>query len=301
MLFENKILTLILLYHALINHELCTTNQYNSTMKLSICLAVHNESANLHYSIGSVIDWADEIVVVDGESTDDTVTKLRAYGPKVRIISSPNVPMFHSMKQKAIEAAQGDWILQLDADEEITEKLRDEILGIMSNPNDKSSTIAYQVPRKNYFLGQPLMKGGIYPDYTTRLYMKNTMKFPCKDVHENVVPINERKKGEWLRKLENPMNHYSDPTFGRYLTRWKRYTKAEASRVKEKALRLYKNSKWKYMWWKIRFIALCLCVLPIVWFFRSYVRHKGFMDGWQGLVFHFMSAIRWWGIAYFIL
>jgi glycosyltransferase involved in cell wall biosynthesis len=258
----------------------------------------------------SAIDWVDEVIIVDGSSTDNTVELAKSYGSKVKVIETTNPPIFHINKQKAIEAATGDWILQLDADEEITDELREEIIGITKNqnPNVKSSVMAYQIPRKNYFLGRFLMKGGVYPDYTIRLYKRDTMYFPCKDVHENVMPLDgtvessrlkvegKGKSAGWLGTMRNPMNHYSDPTFARYWHRWKRYCAIEASRVQENALRLYKD-KNKYMAWKIIFVLKCIFVLPFYWFFLSYFRHKGFMDGWQGFVFHFMSAMRWWGIA----
>ena len=269
-------------------------------MKLSLCIATFNEAKNLHYAMDSAIDWVDEVIIVDGSSTDNTVELAKSYGSKVKVIETTNPPIFHINKQKAIEAATGEWILQLDADEEITDELREEIIGITKNqnPNIKSSVLAYQIPRKNYFLGRFLMKGGVYPDYTIRLYKRGTMYFPCKDVHENVVPSPKSQVPSrgWLGTMQNPMNHYSDPTFARYWHRWKRYCTIEASRVQENALRLYKD-KNKYFVWKIVFILKCIFILPIYWFFLSYFRHKGFMDGWQGFVFHFMSAMRWWGIA----
>lgn len=328
-------------------------------MKLSVCLATYQEAKNIHFALDSVIDFADEVVVVDGGSTDGTVAILQSYGPKVRIITTTNKPMFHINKQMALDAARGEWILQLDADEEITTDMRDEILHIIDEGG--ASPIAYQIPRRNFFLGRPLMKGGVYPDYTIRLYKKGTMYFPCKDVHENVVPKTEqrakyieqrqeskeqstqskvprlrsgqvpageqrakyieqsengREKGAlrlrsgqvpfkaqsaWLGTLKHPMNHYSDPDFQRYLTRWKRYNAAEAKRVIEHAEHLHNDDHVRFVLWSIVFIMKAFAVLPLVWFFRTYIRHKGFMDGWQGLVFHGMSALRWWGIGWNVL
>lgn len=269
-------------------------------MKLSLCIATHNEAKNLHYALDSTISWVDEAIIVDGASTDNTIELARSYGTKIKIIETTNPPIFHINKQKAIEAATGDWILQLDADEEITEELREEIHQIVSNERTAEGKIAYQIPRRNYFLGRFLMKGGVYPDHTIRLYKRGTMCFPCKDVHENVVPVQSTEyrvqSDKWLETLENPMNHYSDPTFARYWHRWKRYCTIEASRVQEKALGLYKDVL-SFMAWKVVFMFKCIFILPFYWFFLSYFRHKGFMDGWQGLVFHFMSALRWWGIA----
>jgi glycosyltransferase involved in cell wall biosynthesis len=250
----------------------------------------------------------------------------------VKVINTDNPPIFHINKQKAIEAAKGDWILQLDADEEVTDNLRKEIERIANSEWQIGQKVAYQIPRKNYFLGRFLMKGGVYPDFTIRLYRRGVMYFPCMDVHENVKPIDQRmassrggsafggngewrkakggdlpsqsppnlggeeRGGTWLGTMQNPMHHYSDPTFARYWHRWKRYCAIEAGRVQERALRLYGNT-YRYTLWKIGFVGKCILILPIYWFFLSYFRHKGFMDGWQGLVFHFTSAMRWWGIA----
>ena len=290
-------------------------------MKLSLCIATYNESKNLHYALDSTIDWVDEVVVVDGGSTDNTVELAKSYGPKVQVINTDNPPIFHINKQKAIEAAKGDWILQLDADEEVTLDLKEEIQKILNskfeiltnemeprielqnNNINQETPIAYQIPRKNYFLGRFLMKGGVYPDYTIRLYRRGAMYFPCKDVHENVKQFRNSQfetLKDWLGTMQNPMHHYSDPTFARYWHRWKRYCAIEAGRVQERALRLYGNT-YRYSLWKIGFVGKCILILPIYWFFLSYFRHKGFMDGWQGLVFHSMSAMRWWGIAWKIM
>src|SRR3989339_1661200 len=251
---------------------------YNVTMKLSLCLAVFNEEKNLHYPMGSAIDLVDEVVIVDGGSTDKTVEIAKSYGKKVRIINTDNPPMFHKNKQKAIEAAKGEWILQLDADEELTEELKKEIQTIIrSNESHKSnlSYSAYQIPRKNWFLTGFLMKGGQYPDYTIRLYKNGVAKFPCKDVHENVDI-----KGE-IGYLKNPLLHYADPDFSRYLMRWDRYTTAEVERMSKDT----KLNFFNYIIWK-----------PKITFFMMYFRHKGFLDGFPGLVFALFSSIRFWVI-----
>ena len=76
-------------------------------MKLSVCLATFNEEPNIHYSLGSVVEFADEIIVVDGGSTDETVARAKEFGKTVRVIETINPPMFHINKQKAIEEAKG--------------------------------------------------------------------------------------------------------------------------------------------------------------------------------------------------
>jgi hypothetical protein len=119
------------------------------------------------------------------------------------------------------------------------------------------------------------MKGGQYPDYTIRLYKNGVAKFPCRDVHENV-----EIKGE-ISYLENPLLHYADPDFSRYLMRWDRYTSLEVERMaKDTKLGLINYVIWK----------------PKITFLMMYFRHKGFMDGFPGFVFALFSSIRFWVI-----
>jgi len=242
-------------------------------MKLSLCIAVFNEEKNIHYPMDSAIDMVDEVIIVDGGSTDKTVKIAQSYGKKVKIIVSENPTMFHKNKQKAIEAAKGEWILQLDADESLSEDLKKEITMLL-NDTEKLPA-AYWLPRKNWFLTRFLEKGGQYPDYTIRLYKNSAAKFPCKDVHENV-----EIKGE-IGHLKNPILHFADPDFSRYLMRWNRYTSLEVERMPDKT----KLSFFKYFVWK-----------PKVTFLMMYFRHKGFMDGFPGFVFALFSSIRFWVI-----
>jgi len=241
-------------------------------MRLSVCLAVYNEEKNIHHALDSVCAFADEIIVVDGGSTDKTVDKARSYGPKVKIIETDNPPMFHINKQKAIAAATGDWVLQLDADEEVSPELKKEILDTLG----KGTPVAYQIPRRNWFLTRFLSKGGQYPDYTLRLYKKGFARFPCKDIHENVTVTGE------TGTLLAPLLHYADPTFARYLARFNRYTTLEAGRLREAKER---PGLFSYF-----------LVKPIGTFLSMFLRHRGYVDGFPGFVFALFSSIRFWAI-----
>ncbi len=243
-------------------------------MKLSVCLATHNEEEFIHYPLDSVYDIADEIIIVDGKSEDKTVEIAKEYGDKVHIYIEDNPPMFHINKQKAIEKAKGEWILQLDADEALSPELKKEILNLIDSQSvDKS---AYWMPRKNYFLGRFLTKGGIYPDYTVRLYKNGSAHFPCKHVHENV-----EIKGD-VGYLKEDLLHYADPDFSRYLKRWDRYTTLDVEMLKKDHIT---PSFFDYMIWK-----------PITTFVSIYLRHRGYMDGFQGYVWALFSATRNWVI-----
>lgn len=237
---------------------------------VSVVLATFNEEKNLPACLDSVKNLADEIVIVDGTSTDKTVEIAKKYGAKVIVTDNP--PVFHINKQKAIDMATKEWILQLDADERVTPASIKEITHVIEHSED---TNGYWMPRKNWFLGRFLMKGGQYPDYTLRLYRRGKGRLPQKDVHEQAVV--EGKVGY----LKEPLLHMSDLLFSRYLMRFKRYTNLLASQYKEQKLGRDPITAIKY-----------LLVLPIWWFLWTYIRHKGFMDLWQGFVFSFFSALR---------
>lgn len=248
-------------------------------MKISLCLAVYNEVENIHYALDSAYDFVDEVVVVDGGSDDGTIEKIKAYGDKIKLVQTDNPPMFHINKQKAIEVATGDWIIQLDADEAITPELREEIKQIVANPEALN---AYWMPRKNYFLGTFLMKGGQYPDSTIRLYKKGTAHFPCKSVHEQVeIEGGAAQTGT----LKHDLMHFADPSFERYLMRWNRYTTLDAMLLVKEGKKPGAWDFWDYFVFK-----------PFSWFFWTYFRHKGFMDGFAGFVFSLFSSIRFWVI-----
>ncbi|MBU4098550.1 glycosyltransferase family 2 protein, partial [Patescibacteria group bacterium] len=168
---------------------------------LSVALATYNEENNLTECLESVKDLADEIVIVDGSSEDLTVKIAKKYGAKVLVKDNP--PIFHINKQKALDIASCDWILQLDADERVSQELKEEIKKVISLPEkeleiyqdnlpdkklflrhqkliekrdgaigSEGQYVAFFIPRLNYFLGKYLRYGGVYPDGVIRLFKK---------------------------------------------------------------------------------------------------------------------------------
>lgn len=236
---------------------------------ISVVLATYNEEKNLPSCLESVKDLASEIIIMDGTSSDRTVEIARTFGAHVTVTDNP--PIFHINKQKAIDKATKDWVLQLDADEQVTPELMKEI---KEKITDKTYN-GYWIPRKNYFLGRFLMKGGVYPDYTLRLYRNGKGRLPQKDVHEQALVDGD------VGYLKHPLIHMADPEFGRYLMRFNRYTTLIAKELKEKKIGYNPVEGIKN-----------LVILPVWWFLSTYIRHKGFMDSWQGFVFSFFSAMR---------
>ncbi|HSW75986.1 MAG TPA: glycosyltransferase family 2 protein [Candidatus Saccharimonadales bacterium] len=270
---------------------------------LSIALATYNEENNLRACLESVKDISSEIVIVDGSSTDKTIEIASEFGAKVKITNNP--PIFHINKQKALDMAKNEWILQLDADERVSPELAIEIKKVIemsdeeleiheknlpgkklfhrhqklleqrdgSIGTDNGSYVAFFIPRLNYFLGRYLRYGGVYPDGAIRLFKKSSARFPAKDVHE-LIEING--KVGWL---QNPLFHIDSPTFERYLKRNNRYTDLMAVQLKNKKIGFLTSADYLFF-------------QPSRWFALTYIRHKGFMDGWQGFVFSFYSALR---------
>jgi len=239
--------------------------------KLSVALAVYNEEENLAACLDSIQDLADEIVIVDGTSTDSTVEIAKKY--KTKILQVENLTNFHINKQLAIDNCTGDWILQLDADERVSSMLAKEIRSVISSDPAKQPP-AFYLRRRNYFLGRWMNKGGMYPDPVIRLFQKGKAKLPQKSVHELMEVTGETA---WLTE---DLLHIADPTFSRYLRRSNRYTSLEAEAwLKEGKLALNLSTKLNY-----------ILVKPLLRFLEIYIRHKGFMDGFPGLVFAWYSG-----------
>jgi len=237
---------------------------------LSVVLATFNEEKNIKDCINSIRRLADEIVVIDGSSTDKTRDIAENLGAKV--IKTSNKLMFHKNKQMALEEAKGEWILQLDADERLSVELKNEIRSAI---NHQPSTIAYYIPRKNYFLGKWLKKGGQYPDYVIRLVKKGKAYFPCKTVHEQI-----KVKGK-TDYLQNSLIHLAYPNLSSYFRKANIYTSETALRwEKEKLPRNFKTA--------VKFLVL----KPIFTFLNLFLRHKGFFDSWQGFLFALFSAFH---------
>lgn len=245
-------------------------------IKLSVVLAVFNEEKHLRNCLESIKDLAWEIVVVDGGSKDKTLDIAGQF--KAKIIQTDNPINFHINKNMAIDAASGDWVLQLDADETVSNELAEEIKKAVAS---KSGISGYWIPRRNFFLGKFLSKGGQYPDYTLRLYKKGKGRLPGKDVHEQAVVSGK------IGYLKSNLLHNKDNTFSDYMMRFNRYTDLYSNQLRGQNISL-----------NVVFFIDFIVIKPIFWFLKSYLRHKGFVDGFPGFVFALFSSLRF-PVAYF--
>jgi glycosyltransferase involved in cell wall biosynthesis len=280
-------------------------------MKLSVVLATRNEEKNIAQCLESVKTIADEIIVVDEESSDKTEEIAERFGAKV--IRTKHEPVFHITKQKAIDAATGDWILQLDADERVTGKLSQEIKEVLNmgveevkkrkfDPKKEKlfkkhqeliekrdekigqgagEVVAFFIPRVNYFLGKPLIHAGVYPDGVIRLIKKGKAHFPAKSVHEQMTVDGG------IAWLASDLEHHDSPTLGRYFARLNRYTDLHAAELKE---RKAPKNIFYFFYYSI--------VLSLFVFLNLFIRHKGFLDGIRGFMWSLFSSWHY-PIAYF--
>ena len=271
--------------------------------KLSVVLATRNEEENIGRCLESVKNIADEIIIVDENSTDSTREIAEKLGAKV--YTEPHHDIFHITKQKAMYKATGEWILQLDADEVVSPELSKEIVSVVDGKtietNNKlfsrhqqlieqrdgpigkktGEVVGYFLPRRNMFLGKPLIHAGVYPDGVIRLVRRGKAWFPQKSVHEQI-----QLEGE-VSWLSGDLLHYDSPTLKRYLTRLNRYTDLIAAEFKSKKVSKSFFAFLFYCFWK-----------PLTVFLILYFRHKGFLDGANGFLWSFFSASRF-AIAYF--
>lgn len=242
---------------------------------LSVVLATHNEEKNLARCLKSIASIAEEIIVVDGESTDNTVEIAQQF--KAKVIKTINKANFHINKQLAMNEAKGDLVLQLDADEVVDQELKNFIIKFTSeNLTDKNQQPkAWYLRRKNLFLGRWLTKGGQYPDPVIRLYIKGYARLPQQDVHEQMVVDGE------VGWAEGHLLHYANPTFADYLRKWNTYTSFKATQLQAEKVKINWLNNWDYLIWK-----------PATTFFSLYFRHRGYVDSLPGLTFALMSGLH---------
>ncbi len=221
---------------------------------LSVIIIAKNEAANIGACLASV-SWADQIIVVDSGSRDDTVSISRAMGAEVYLHT--DWPGFGPQKNRALGYASHDWVFSIDADERVTPELRNEIEQAMRD----SAADGYYCPRLSQFCGQFIHHSGWYPDFVLRLFKRGAGKFSDSLVHENVLLTGK------TAKLTSPLLHYS------YLS---------ADDV-ERKVEHYSTAAAQQMFEAGKQSSLTGAALSGGWaFIRTYVVRLGVLDGIAG-------------------
>ena len=260
---------------------------------LSVIVITNNESANILACLASV-SFADQFVVVDSGSTDNTVELAKSAGAQV--LQTTDWPGFGMQKNRALDLATGDWVFSIDADERVTPELAEQIkaaikLGMdtgvqveadlnIKNDSKGNQVSAFEIPRLTQFCGQWIRHCGWTPDLVLRLFKRGSSKFSNDLVHERIV----QSQGT-CGKLTTPMLHFSYPTPASYWRKLDQYSQAWAQQ---------KFTEGK------RTGMLRAALSGMVAFVRSYVFRLGFLDGALGFAVCTMQAQSAFG-KYFTL
>ena len=232
-------------------------------MKLSVVIITKNESLNIGDCIDSV-RFANEIIIVDSGSTDDTVMIARQAGATV--IETVDWPGFGPQKNRALDAARGEWILSIDADERISASLRNEILTTLKNPTHT----AFLIPRLSSFCGRFVRHSGWYPDRIVRLFQRGAGRFSDDLVHEKIVLTSPD-----CGAMKNHLIHYSYLDDDTYLRKLQQYSSLGAQQA--------------YLAGKRCGLSTAI-VHGVAAFMRSYLFKRGFLDGRVGLMVAICAA-----------
>jgi glycosyltransferase involved in cell wall biosynthesis len=230
-------------------------------MTLSVIIITKNESAHISGCLQSV-SWADEVIVLDSGSVDDTVDLCRAVTDKVYVTDWQG---FGIQKQRALDKATGDWVLSIDADECVTPELKLEIQQAMQT-NDING---FEIPRLSNYCGRAMRHGGWFPDYVLRLFRRNCGEFTDAVVHERITV-----KGK-IARLNTPFLHDAFVDFEEVLHKVNNYSSLGAKLLYEKGVRS----------------SLSKAIMKGLWtFIRTYFLKAAFLDGQQGLLLAISNA-----------
>jgi glycosyltransferase involved in cell wall biosynthesis len=260
---------------------------------LSVVIITYNEEANIACTLESVkplvADGKGEVIVVDSGSSDHTVDIARSFGAKVFVEEWKG---YAAQKNSAIDKATGDWILSLDADEEVESMLIEELTGYQTDKSrlGRSSRewcltmepanldmlnerpVGFSVHRKNFFLGRWIKHGGFWPDPKLRLFRRGHGRCEIRSVHETI-----QVKGRVVTINRGALIHHSYPSLSDYIEHMNRYSSLGAEMAIAKG--------------RVQFSAIDIVIRPLATFIYNYIFRLGFLDGREGLLLHLFHAV----------
>lgn len=243
-------------------------------MKITATVITFNEEHNVAAALES-LSWADEIIVVDTESTDGTVEIARRFTDRLFVRAWPG---YSAQKNFAAEQASNDWIFSLDADERVSPELTTSILQLEKGAAPKQA--GFEMPRRTFYLGRWIKYSGWWPDRKVRLYDRRRARWRGDFVHET-LEVNGR-----VNRLDGDILHYTVRDAAEHHLRMDRYTTLAAEELCSRGKRASLGS---------------LLVSPVVVFLRSYLFKLGFLDGIPGLAiarfaahYEFLKNLKLW-------
>lgn len=235
----------------------------NKKIPLSVVIVAKNEEKNIHSCLSSVCDWADEVILVDDESTDKTVLISESLGAKVLRRKMDNEGRHRNW---AYSQAKNEWVLSLDADERVSEELKAEISCIL---NERTNYVAFSIPLRSFIGERWIRYGGWYPAAKVRLFKKNKVRYEEVEVHPRIFIDGE------CGHLKSDIIHKNKENFEDFVNSINHQTTLEAKK--------WINSNRK------------MSLLHALWrtadrFFRRFIRKKGYKDGFYGFMIAFFDS-----------
>ena len=231
--------------------------------RVSVYIIAFNEAEKIRDAVSSVL-WADEIVVADSHSTDDTQQIAESLG--ARVVQIP-FHGFGDLRNRAIEACRGEWIFSLDSDERCTPEVRDEVLAIVARPATAGAPDVYRVPRRNWFMGRWIRHSGWYPNFRQpQLFRRGAMAYTLEPVHEGYRLLTDRPVGV----LTHAIWQFPFADLGEVVQKLNRYSTLGAAKVGAGRA------------------SMGRALASAVWaFVKHLVFKRGVFDGWAGFVIAF--------------
>jgi glycosyltransferase involved in cell wall biosynthesis len=227
---------------------------------ISAFILTFNEAEKIAAAVESVL-WADEVVVVDSNSTDRTAEIATGLG--ARVVQVP-FQGFGDLRNRALEACRYEWIFSLDADERCTKEVRDEILGLLAG---SPAHDVYRVPRRNYMMGRWIRGSGWYPNFRQpQLFRKGAMRYKLDPVHEGYEVLSPKPVGE----LRSAIWQFPFRNLEEVIRKMNRYSSLGVPKLANK-----------------RVSMASACGHGIWSFLKHYIFKLGFIDGWAGFVIAF--------------
>ena len=228
-----------------------------SMSQVSVYIIAFNEAEKVRATIESV-QWADEVIVVDSHSTDNTAAIAQALGARVVQVEFKG---FGDLRNQALAACTHPWIFSLDADERCTPQAAAEIRAIVQDPG---ALDAYWTPRRNFFMGKWIRHSGWYPNYRQpQLFRKGCLRYDSKPVHEGYVLDSSKPLGH----MQNAIWQFPFRNLAEVMHKANRYSSLGAEKIRHRKISMWSalvHAKWA--------------------FWKHYVFKLGFLDGWAGFV-----------------
>jgi glycosyltransferase involved in cell wall biosynthesis len=241
--------------------------------RFTLCVITRDEEQNLARCLASA-RFADDVVVLDSGSTDRTVEVARAAGARVFVEPFRG---HVAQKNRAVELAKHDWVLSLDADEELTPQLRESVERALATAGEADATgngaarglAAFELPRKTCYAGRFVLHSGWWPEWKVRLFDRRRARWGGEDPHDR-VEVDGR-----VERLDGALHHYAYRDLGHHVEKVNRYTTTMARGMAERG---------------VRSSAFAMVARPLGAFLRMYVLRRGFLDGTRGFVLATVGA-----------